>query len=127
MGQQPATDTQLEKLYDYTKFHIGIYITLSAAIIGVFANDTLAGAYAALQHYALWSLGLFMIAGLAGGIVAANACTETSYGDYIKKWVGPFGLPIMTVNLWTYVEHIAFWAGCGAALLGLLKAPACVA
>ncbi len=42
MGKDMSTvDDQLKLLFDYTKFHIGMYITLVAAIIGVFANNTL--------------------------------------------------------------------------------------
>jgi hypothetical protein len=38
-------DDQLKMLYDYTKFHIGMYTTLVTAIIAVFANDNLRAAY----------------------------------------------------------------------------------
>ena len=65
-------DDQLKQLFDYTKFHIGMYTTLIAGIIGVFANETLKGAYSGMVPYIKVSILLFLVAGAAGGLVASS-------------------------------------------------------
>lgn len=57
-------DDQLKQLYDYTKFHIGMYTTLAGGIIGVFANENLKQAYPSFVPFVFVSIVCFFIAGV---------------------------------------------------------------
>jgi hypothetical protein len=71
------SNEQLKLLFDYTKFHIGLYTTLGGALI--------AGLSSQFAHDSQWcrlfigaSLISLFVAGLAAGIVAASL--PLSYG-----------------------------------------------
>jgi hypothetical protein len=49
-------DEQLNNLFSYTQFHIGLYITLITAIIGVFANEKLRDSYSNFLPFVLISI-----------------------------------------------------------------------
>jgi len=117
-------DDQLKQLFDYTKFHIGMYTTLIAGIIGVFANDDLKETYAALVPFIKVSIVCFFIAGMAGGLVASSIPFFQRWKDFQTARLGPWSLKLVPAILCTHVEHTAFWIGCvvaGAGLLVVLK------
>jgi hypothetical protein len=59
----------LELLFDYTKFHIGLYLTLTAAFVTV-ANSNLLTLRA---EWIFWvAVACFVAAGLAGGVIASS-------------------------------------------------------
>jgi hypothetical protein len=113
-------DDQLKQLFDYTKFHIGMYTTLIAAIIGVFANDDLKKTYVDLVPYIKFSIVFFFIAGMAGGLVASSIPFYRQWKDFEAARLGPWSLELVPAILCTHVEHTAFWIGCIAAGIGLL-------
>ena len=65
-------DEQLKHLFDYTKFHMGMYTTLITAVIGVFANENLKTGYLKHLPYIKISIVLFLVAGAAGGLIASS-------------------------------------------------------
>lgn len=112
-------DDQLKQLFDYTKFHIGMYITLIAAIIGVFANDTLKLSYTGLIPYIKATIILFFIAGAAGGLVASSIPFYKTFADFKKARLGPWSGKFIPAILCTHIEHTAFWVGCFIVTYGL--------
>jgi hypothetical protein len=102
---------QVKLLYDYTKFHIGIYVTLGTILI------------AALNAYVLkyWAPALWLgiacigVAGLAGGVIASTLPERTSLKDqtdgFFKKKTGFWGIEPWSGRAWTRIEHAAFWLG----------------
>lgn len=115
-------DEQLKQLFDYTKFHIGMYTTLVAAIIGVFANSSLNTQYSNLIPFVKVTVILFGIAGAAGGLVASSIPFFTSFDAFSKAKLGPWSLQIIPSVWCMHVEHTAFWVGCLTIIAGLFYA-----
>ncbi|MEI2760729.1 hypothetical protein [Methanothrix soehngenii] len=114
-------DDQLKQLFDYTKFHIGMYTTLIAGIIGVFANDSLKNAYSGMVPYIKVSIVLFLVAGAAGGLVASSIPFFKTFDEFSQACIGPWKLKLFPAIICTHVEHTAFWFGCFVAAFGLFR------
>lgn len=114
-------DDQLKALFDYTKFHIGMYTTLIAGIIGIFANDQLKIAYGGMIPYIKVSIALFLLAGAAGGLIASSVPAHKNWDDFAKSRLGPWSLRWIPAPLCCHIEHTAFWLGCVIASFGLFR------
>jgi len=103
----------LELLFDYTKFHIGVYLTLTAAYITL-ATSNLSSSLPKLNTHYVWpAIGFISLAGFAGGVIASSI-TQTSkntVAEFLDADVGPWNWNFMKVLWWIYVEHTAFWIG----------------
>src|ERR1700733_11888953 len=80
----PPNAKSLEMLFDYTKFHIGLYLTLTASYIAV-ASIKIGESFAVtINHRLMWpAVVCFMIAGLAGGVIASSI-TQTQAPSALK-------------------------------------------
>ena len=97
----------MDALLDYTIFHIGVYLTLSTAIV---AADVFWNRNSMLMPI---SVILLLVAGAAGGVVAGNipANSTVHYSDFIEQnatilydWRTPF------TYWWVIaIEHTSFW------------------
>jgi len=109
---------QLKLLYDYTKFHIGLYGTLIAGFIGILTfggKDFSPTSINALKVVIF----LLLIAAMSGGVVASSVVdvyqnygmwkTETSLETFWTTEIGPFKLKWMKAKFWWLIEHTAFW------------------
>jgi hypothetical protein len=119
-------DDQLKQLFDYTKFHIGMYTTLVVGIIGVFATDSLKrDAYSKMIPFLEASVILFLIAGMFGGLVASSIPFFKTFDAFSQARLAPWstsqdkGIPSI---ICTHFEHLAFWLGCVVAVVGLFVA-----
>jgi hypothetical protein len=113
-------DDQLKQLYDYTKFHIGMYTTLVTVIIAVFANDTLKQAYSHFVPFMVITLLFFIIAGLFGGLVASSVPFYATFYEFTKSRLGPWDSKLFPALICIHLEHSAFWAGCLTAAGGFV-------
>ena len=102
-----AEPQSLEALMIYTTFHIGVYVSLTTVFIG-------ASVFKHVNHWTLrWAVGCFLIAGMCGGIIAANAAEYTDpvpqffYSHVLNIWC----IPLTTYKPFATLEHLAFWAG----------------
>ena len=99
---------QVKLLFEYTKFHLGVYTTLAAALIALVNTDF--GKRINLPGEFVWAAVIFIgLAGLAGGIVASTLPHVTTLSDFWSSKIGPFRLKILAGEGWTYIEHTAFW------------------
>lgn len=112
-------DDRLKQLFDYTKFHIGMYTTLSAVIIGVFAHEELSAKYHNFLPYIQISVGMFFIAGAAGGLVASSIPFYDSFKEFSESKLGPWNFKIIPAIICIHIEHTAFWLGCCVGIIGL--------
>ncbi|MEP7309800.1 MAG: hypothetical protein ABJA98_30190 [Acidobacteriota bacterium] len=111
---------QVKLLFDYTKFHIGIYLTGAASLIALMNTEI--GKGIRLREWLVWVAVAFIgMAGLAGGIVASSLPHCRSLEDFWNRRVGPFRLQALRGETWTYVEHSAFWL----AIVSVVVAFAC--
>jgi hypothetical protein len=112
-------DNRLERLFDYTKFHIGIYITLGAALISVTKLGEVKLSASEIWFLRLGIAGLF-VAGLGGGVIAANTVTYLNYTEFNSIKIGPLGLPLFHYSVWAGLEHCSFWFAITASAYGFV-------
>ena len=108
---------QLKTLYDYTKFHIGLYGTLLAGFMAIsgFASGISRTSLLGLKL----AIFLLLIAAMSGGVVASSIVdVYQNYGvwkqdaDLKRFWtthLGPFKMQLMPAKVWWCIEHTAFW------------------
>lgn len=129
----------LDRLFEYTKFHIGAYLTLAAAFIAA-ANikvripsgppSNSPGAVAALEAVlevnpalAVATVICFVVAGIAGGVIASSISQQSGGNSdaFLKSPIGPWNVKFLRMKgyWWTYLEHTSFWIGLGAAALAV--------
>jgi hypothetical protein len=110
-------DKQLERLYDYTKFHIGIYLSAAGGLTALIATSAKAvsetDAITSLIG-APWALGLSFIfvvlAGISGAVVATSTIESTSYHNFMDSYQGAaFGPKPFKGKRWVTLEHTFFW------------------
>jgi hypothetical protein len=110
----------LELLYDYTKFHIGVYLTVAGAYLTAAFATVNNKPVLPLNLYFLGPAVLFtMIAGFSGGVIVSSLTQWHSGGseDFLKSEIGPWDWSQFrfVASSWTYVEHTSFWLGLIAA------------
>jgi len=125
-------DKRLERLYDYTKFHIGIYLSAAgglAALISTAADGTktsyirsLIGAPRALGV----AFAFLVFAGVAGAIVATSAIESESYVEFSRTPQGAHGLKPFLGATWVRIEHACFWLSLVFLGIGVFSAPAVI-
>jgi len=112
----------IELLYDYTKFHIGVYLTVAGAY--------LTAAFATVNNSPVLPLNLYflgpavfftMVAGFAGGVIVSSLTQWQGGGskEFLCSDIGPWDFKRLRGKAiyWTYVEHTAFWSGLSAAAI----------
>lgn len=101
---------KLKLLFEYTKFHIGLYTGIATIFTGLIAASNKGEIPFHFNCYLL-SAGVFFIAvaGLAGGTLVSSMCHERSLKDFWERKIGPFRWNLMNAEYWTYVEHTSFW------------------
>ncbi|KYK44016.1 MULTISPECIES: hypothetical protein [Bradyrhizobium] len=110
---------QLKLLFDYTKFHIGLYTTIATIFGALFAASDKAPIRFS-PVLLLCSAVLVCIAGGAGGIIASSIPGFSSYKKFWDSSIGPAWCRKMKAEYWTYVEHAAFWAAVILALASIV-------
>lgn len=96
---------QLDLLLSYTVFHIGVYVSLFTALIGV---SVLGGVQSGLLRF---SVACFLVAGVCGAVVGSNIPEFKDFAKFSQTKIGPWGCGWFTYWYWTTAEHLAFWAG----------------
>jgi hypothetical protein len=108
---------RLKLLFDYTKFHIGVYLTLSGTLVGVLNSR-----FGALVRSGLiWaSLACVSAAGAAGGIIASNIPSFSNESVFEGALIGPWGVKVISAAAWMTIEHLAFWSALLLIALGFI-------
>jgi hypothetical protein len=98
--KEKVSESQLKFLFDYTKFHIGMYTTLMGAVVAFLkfnAKFTAAGEPWWLRLCLVITLLCFLGAGVCGGAIASNIpdnsglqtfrglCGEKAYGPWNQR------------------------------------------
>src|ERR1700730_14156901 len=113
----PKNDFEKVKLlFDYTKYHIGIYTTLGTILVAALGlHDNIILKFCGPL---LWvSIGFIAVAGLAGGIIASTLPESNRLDDFFTQPTGFWGVHFLTGRTWTRIEHTAFWIGLIAGLI----------
>jgi hypothetical protein len=111
---------KVKTLFDYTKFHIGIYLTLGTILVAVLDVGTKMSPYQSRFTVRKWPLILAIIfilfAGFAGGVIASTLPEYESVGLFFESKVGFWVMELLDIEIlsgrdWTRIEHTAFWIG----------------
>jgi hypothetical protein len=122
-----ARQKSLELLFDYTKFHIGLYSSLASLYISATGIKFAAGNILKTNRvFFLIAVVCFLVAGVAAGIIASSI-TQTSArstAEFLNERIGPWEVRRLRrpARQWTWVEHTAFWIGCVCAALSIICA-----
>jgi len=126
----------VDRLMQYTLFHIGVYVSLSTAIVAALAWDAKehveepSGRLFGPEAFPVAVAALIFLgfAGLGAGVVAAKLPYSDSVDDFLKERIGlsprrSGGLLTASPRFWMTIEHWSFWAALIlAASAGLLAA-----
>lgn len=118
---------QVKLLFDYTKFHIGLYSTFASAVLALLAG-TFADGWAICRTLLALSLLPIAIAGLAGGVIASSLPHMFGTKNILGEPIGPLMFEKWKLKSWTYLEHSSFWIAflmAAAALVVPLISPNC--
>jgi heme A synthase len=115
-----AEDPQLKMLFDYTVFHIGLYVSLVTALLAAMNFHESQKRYLLL----LVPLGLLVGAGACGGIVGSSISNYTKYSEsdpakspgFMESTYESFGVNT-TFRKWVTYEHRFFWSAVVAAVV----------
>jgi hypothetical protein len=110
---------QLKLLFDYTKFHIGLYTTIAAIFAGLISSKEAIFVYDV--HWLMAATISICLAGFAGGVLASSMCHARGMSDFWGKPLGPFRLKLWRAEIWTYVEHSLFWLSVICALIAFMR------
>jgi hypothetical protein len=107
-------DDRLERLYDYTKFHIGIYRSAAGGVATLLASKDADWIISRLvgNQVLLYVAFVFLVtAGMCGGIVATSVTESLTFNDFWTKDHHPGRLSSLraTGKTWVHREHRFFW------------------
>lgn len=121
-----ARAKSLELLYDYTKFHIGVYLSMGSALIALMAlrrGEPGVLIFPVHKPLLMAAVAAIAFAGCAGGVIVSSITQSTadSSQDFLDSPIGPWRwkrarLPGL---VWTEIEHSAFWIGLALAVLAV--------
>ena len=112
---------KLELLYDHTKFHIGLSLILNSAYITLVTSKIGRKDVLPVLHPTLaWiAVALFMVAGIAAGVIASSVIQSKSNGadDFLRAKIGPWDSALLPAKQWVHIEHSSFWLAVICAML----------
>jgi len=115
---------KLELLYDHTKFHIGLCLILTSAYITLATSKiTRKDVLPVLQPTLAWTaVALFMVSGIAAGVVASSITQSRSNGadDFLRAKIGPWDSALLPARVWVHIEHTALWLAVICAVLSFV-------
>ena len=118
----------VERIYDYTKFHVGLYSSLVfgvVALVGLGDGDVLQNPI--VIYLTTTAIILWVVSGMAGGVILGTLIDfEGSIQSFRNHACGPFGYKALRGKTWESIEHKSFWAGAIVALAAFLYAVLCV-
>lgn len=125
--QSEVESKSLELLFDYTKFHIGAYLTLSSLYVALLAMSVKSQALFNVTPEKIFlylAIGFTLFAGMAGGVIASSITQieTTKSSDFLDCRIGPLHWDWLTCHAlrWTQVEHVCFWLGLISAILSIV-------
>ncbi len=111
---------RVKTLFDYTKFHIGLYLTIGTLLVGVVGTK----APIAFRHWLLWLAVFFIgLAGFAGGMIASTLPYCKSLATFETLPIGPGDRKWLPGKSWATFEHRCFWIGIILGILSVLFGP----
>ena len=107
-------DNRLDRLLEYTKFHIGIYLAAGGGILALLGsgdNNNFVRDLIGRPWGVAVGLVFMAIAGLGGGVIASATTKASAFDEVWNEAQGPLNL--FKGETWASIEHIAFWIALG--------------
>jgi hypothetical protein len=119
-------DRRLDRLFDYTKFHMSLCLSASGALATLIASadksdviKNLVGQPKALAA----ALASMLIAAMTGGVIASSIASCVRFEDFWNVAHGPFALRCFKGRTWAAIEHTAFWLSVVLIVVAVLSKP----
>lgn len=108
-------DPQLSRLFNYTVFHIGVYIPTGALYLSIVSSEKL---QKQLDVAPCWGMSLAVVlllvaAGVSGAIICTNSIEKRTFREVFFRPIGIWFLPkklYVDGKIWARIEHLSFWA-----------------
>ncbi len=102
---------QLEFLFEYTKFHIGMYVTIIGVIFTILGLKWFdSGITAFSKHMLAAAIILLAVSAMFGALVAsAIPYHEGGFEAFMVSETGPWRNKWIEVKTLTHLEHSSFW------------------
>lgn len=113
---------RLQLLFEYTKFHVGLYATLTVGLAALLqlSDKRVSTDYTVVALVAVTVL-LWVCAGFCGGVIASSINRFDSIRSFRSRPIGPGRRPRGTGLTWEKWEHRLFWVGVGFALAAFVR------
>jgi hypothetical protein len=105
-------DPRLTRLFEYTKFHIGIYLSAGAGLLALLTADgkRLPFSPTLVNRPVLYiALAFMLLAGMAGGIIASSTTQCHTFDELWTTPQGPYKWGWWSGQTWALIEHGSFW------------------
>ena len=116
-SEKKLNEHRLTMLMDYTKFHIGLYATLITALLAVANLGGESYVTPELRQWLHLPICLVLLAGMCGGIIAANLPEQKSFDLFWNGSTGPWGMEFMPTRCVARAEHFFFWTAVVSGIL----------
>jgi hypothetical protein len=112
---------QLKLLFDYTKFHIGLYASIATIFGTLIAADKTHLEFKFNSGCLFASIVFVCVAGLAGGMIASSIPGYSNYSKFMEEPLAPYDIQKVAfkARYWTYIEHTSFWIAVVLAILSI--------
>jgi hypothetical protein len=124
---EPLDDNRLDRLFEYTKFHIGIYLSAAGglvALLGASEKSTFLQSLIGSPKALILAFLFMLLAGVAGGVIASSSTQCRSFEEIWHKPQGPHTLKWITGQTWALVEHTSFWISVGLLTYSVFRSTA---
>ena len=106
------TDKRLDRLFDYTKFHISLCLSASGGLVTLIGtarnSDVIMNLVGSPRALGL-ALATMIVAALAGGVIASACVSCRSFNEFWYQRQGPFAARWFQGRIWAAIEHGTFW------------------
>lgn len=113
LAESEVKQESLEKvkfLYDYSKFHAGLYSAIVVVLIaGLTSNTSILNTNATLNRNVLFAIGLYVIAGFISGLVLSNLVHYTEVETFRSARLWIWRLQTFRYSYWVAIQYVCFW------------------
>jgi hypothetical protein len=108
----PDPDKRLDRLFEYTKFHISLCLSAAGALVTLIAsaerNAFIQNIIGSPRMLAA-ALATMIVAAVAGGVIASSTVACRTFDDFWNEPQGPLVFRWLRGRTWAAIEHGAFW------------------
>lgn len=109
----PDPDRRLDRLFDYTKFHISLCLSGAGALvtlIGSAERNAFIQSLIGSPRLLATALLALIVAAIAGGVIASSSTACRTFDQFWNEPQGPLVGRWFRGRTWAAIEHGAFWA-----------------